>query len=279
MVTVKRLVQTLSIVKNPVTILTLKLSKKPSKITFPDGEVFQVTWPQFRLLRDCYINIKNCHIHQISDDAFKITTDNYQLIGSRILIDIVIDMESGAYEYDYQGKTVLDVGGFEGESAVFFWSRGAKKIVIYEPVLEHHPVICENIRLNNVNAEIHSEGIGDGDGERVVAYDKTDWGFGLETEGSQNRLNIKIKDVSKVIVESGADVAKFDCEGAELSLVSVSKETLRKLEYVIVEFHTRQIRQQLIEKFKSSGFTVHRDSDNGGNNDITVIHFKRNPNA
>jgi FkbM family methyltransferase len=275
MVTIKGIVRTLSIVKNPFAIVTLKLSKKPSKITFPNGEVFRVTWSQFRSLRDCYAIVKNCQIQQISDYTFKITTDNYQLIGSRALIDIVFEMESGAYEYDYQDKVVLDIGGFEGETATFFWSKGAKKIVIYEPVLEHYSAICENVRLNKINAEVHSYGIGDEDGERDVAYDKTDLGFGLETEGSPNRLKIKIKDVSKVIVESGADVAKIDCEGAEISLVRCTKETLKKLEYVMIEFHSCQIRQQLIDKFKSSGFVVYRDIDRGNNDGISVIHFKR----
>jgi FkbM family methyltransferase len=146
-------------------------------------------------------------------------------------------------------------------------------------VLEHHPVICENIRLNNINAELHSEGIGDRDCEKVVAYDKTNGDFGIELDGLPNKLNIKIKDVSKVIDESGADVAKIDCEGAEISLLSVSNSTLRKLEYVMIELHTRQIRQQLIEKFKNSGFTVNRDTDEHGNADLSIVHFKRKTNV
>jgi hypothetical protein len=77
-------------------------------------------------------------------------------------------------------------------------------------------------------------------------------------------MNIKVKNIAKIISESGADVAKIDCEGAEISLISVPKETLRKLEYVIIEAHTPQIRQQLVEKFKNSGFTMERDS--GENN-------------
>jgi len=184
-------------------------------------------------------------------------------------------MEQGCYEYDYRGKVVLDVGGFEGESAVFFHSKGAKKIVIYEPVVEHHSVICENVCLNNVDAEVHCEGIAEGDGERVVVYDNVGLGFGFEEGEGLNRLSVKVRDVSRVIVTSGADVAKFDCEGAELSLLSVSKETLRLLEYVIVEVHTLQIRQQILEKFKNSDFIVNKDIDRGNNDGISVLHFKR----
>jgi FkbM family methyltransferase len=271
MVTVKGLIRTVSIVKNPFAILNMKLRKKVVKVTFSDGSTFQLNWPQFRSFRDNYEIVKKYRLQQINNETFKITTDNYQLIGSFILMYILDEIETGVYEYNYKDKIVLDVGGFEGESAVFFWSRGAKKIVIYEPVVEHHRFIYENIGLNNVNAEVHSVGIGDKDDEITVVYDKADNCFGLEMEKAQNKMSIKIKDISKVIVESGADVAKFDCEGAEISLVSVPNETLRKLEYVIVEAHTPRIRQQLVEKFKSSGFVVERVI----NNEISIIHFKR----
>jgi len=273
MVTLKGLIKTVSIVKNPITILNMKL-KKSVKVTFPNGSVFQTTYSQFVILRDNYELIKKYHLQQINDKTFKVTTDNYHLIGSFTVMYIVDEIETGVYEYDYRNKVVLDIGGFEGESAVFFWSKGAKRVVIYEPVLEHQQFICENIRLNGINAEIHFEGIGDTDGEISVVYDKADNCFGLEMKEAQNKMSIKIKDISKVIAESGADVAKIDCEGAEISLINVPKEVLRKLEYVIVEAHTSEIKQQLVEKFKDSGFTVYRDS---GDCNVSIIHFKRVP--
>ncbi|MDR1992509.1 MAG: FkbM family methyltransferase [Nitrososphaerota archaeon] len=277
MVTIKGLFQTLAIVKNPSTIWSLKTNKKPSKVTFPNGIVFQVTWPEFRSLRDSYEFIKKCQIQQINDTTFKITTNNYQLIGSHLLLCILAEMESGAYDYDYQNKIVLDIGGFQGESAAYFWSKGAKKIVIYEPVLEHHQYINKNIQLNKINAEVHPEGIGDKDGEKIVTYERTDWGFGLETQEAQNSMNIKIKDITKVIAESNADIAKIDCEGAEISLINVPTEILRKIEFMMIEIHTPQTRNKLIEKFKNAGFTITKDSGENINSTISMIHFKKIP--
>ena len=46
--------------------------------------------------------------------------------------------EKKVYDCDYKDKIVLDVGAFCGETAVFFYLMGAKKVVIYEPVLDHH---------------------------------------------------------------------------------------------------------------------------------------------
>jgi FkbM family methyltransferase len=238
MVTLSGLARTLTVAKNPHTALILKLTKKRKKITFANGFKFRLTWQQFRFLRDHYKLVKKYNLQQINDETFKIHTDRFQFVGSLVLMCLVDEMESGVYDYDCRGKVVLDIGGFEGESAVFLWGMGAKKVIIYEPVLSHIKFIKENALLNKVNAEIHEEGIGNEDGEITVAYDQADNCFGLERKGLPNKMKIKIRDVAKVIAESGAEVAKIDCEGAEISIVNVPKEILRRLEYVMIEVHT-----------------------------------------
>lgn len=274
MVTVKGVIQTLTVVKNPHSILWSKLTKKPVRVTFSNGAKFSVTWSQFRFLREHYELVKRYKLEQVDDRTFKIHTKNGQLVGSQVLMCILDEIESGVYEYDYKNKVVLDVGAFEGESAVFFWGKGAKKIVIYEPVKDHLRYIQENIRLNNMNAEIHVEGIGDQDGEISVAYDQADNCFGLNNQKNTNKMNIKIREIAKVIHESGSEVAKLDCEGAEIALTKVPKETLRKLEYVMVEVHSSQIRQALIEKFSDAGFVLVRGEEKT-EEAISMAHFKR----
>jgi len=274
MVTIKGLARTFTTIKNPHSAIFAKLTNKPTKITFFNGSRFLITWPQFRFLRDHYNLVKKYNLQQIDAETFKINTESFQLIGSQVLICTLDEIESGTYDYDCQGKVVLDIGGFEGDSAVFFWAMGAKKVIIYEPVLEHNRFIQENVRLNNINAEIHNEGIGDEDGEVTVAYEKVDNCFGLEAEGLSNKMKIKIKNVTKVISESDAEVVKIDCEGAEISLVSVPDEILRKIEYAIIEVHTLQIRNSLIQKFKNSGFILAKGNEEC-DEPISMLYFKR----
>ncbi len=274
MITVGGLIRTLSLVKNPYSIISLKVRKKRTNVTFPNGAEFKITWSQFRFLRDNYNLVKKYNLEQIDDYSFKIHTEHFQLVGSQVLICILNEIESGIYNYDYRDKVVLDIGGFEGESAVLFWVMGAKKVVIYEPVLEHQRFIEENVQLNKINAEIHYEGIGEKDGELTIAYNKADNCFGLQTEDLSHKMTIKIRDTSKIITESGAEVAKIDCEGAEISLVKVPREILRKLEYVIVEVHTPQLRETVIEKFKDSGFILAKDGDKA-EEQISIVCFKR----
>ena len=274
MVTLRGVTRTLTTTKNPLSVFILKLTKKRAKVTFANGSNFQLTWPQFRFLRDHYELLKKYNISQVDDRSFKIQTDHFKLVGSINLMCILDEIESGIYDYDCHGKVVLDIGGFEGESAVFFWMMGAKKVVIYEPVLEHIKFIKENVLLNKLNAEIHSEGIGDKDGEITVDYDQADNCFGLERDGLTKKMVIKIRGVEKVIFESGAQVAKFDCEGAEASIVNVPKKILRQLEYVMIEVHAPKIRQAIVKKFRECGFLLVKVTQEG-DQQISIVCFKR----
>ncbi len=274
MITVKGLIQTFKVAKNPHAFITAKLTKKRANITLKNGSKFTLTWPQFRFLRDNYEFVKKYNLQQIDSETYKIHTASYQIVGSHIVVFIVHEIESGIYNYDYHGKVVLDIGGFEGESAAFFWSQGAKKVIIYEPVADHQKFIQENVKLNNINAEIHAEGIGNEDGEVTVAYDNADNCFGLEAEGLAGHMNIKVRKAADVIAQSGAEIAKIDCEGAETSLLNVPKEILRRLEYVMIEAHSLQIRRDLIKKFQDSGFCLVKGNENS-NDQVSILYFKR----
>jgi len=180
----------------------------------------------------------------------------------------------GIYDYDYKNKIVLDVGGFCGESAVFFLSQGARKVIIYEPVPSHHQFIKTNVNRNNFNAEIHEEGIGNRDEDMTVNYDALSLNFGPISNGKgKDKLRMKIRNVTSVIEESNADIAKFDCEGAEISLITVPKKTLRKIEFYMIEAHNMEIRKAITDKFITSGFIQSRAPAE----DISMLYFKKVP--
>jgi hypothetical protein len=101
-------------------------------------------------------------------------------------------------------------------------------------------------------------GIGNQNGTQIIQYNETDPGFGILSNGTKN-IEIKINDVSKVIEQSGAEIGKFDCEGAEISLVRVPAEILRKIPYFIIEVHSFEIRRSILEKFVGSGLTLEKE--------------------
>jgi FkbM family methyltransferase len=288
--------KTLTLTKNPFIVLSMKRDKSRKAITFRNGLTYNLNWPQFRTFRDTYSLFANCSVTQIDEDIFKIKDqrsevvcnsqlmpvicnlmedfsinqigkdtfhikkENFQVVGSKEMLICVQELKTGEYECDYQNRVVLDVGGFEGESAVYFWSKKAKKIIIYEPVAEHVRFIEKNIELNKINAEVHSIGIGNQNGTHLIQYNVTDPGFGFHSKGIRS-MEIKIRNVSEVIQESGAEIAKFDCEGAEESLVDVPEDILRKIEYYIIETHSLKIKSAILEKFQKAGFKLKKEAD------------------
>jgi FkbM family methyltransferase len=299
--------RTLTVTQNPLAGFALKRGRSRKSVSFRNGSTYCLNWPQFRVFRDNYHFLTMYTVTQTGDNLFKITDDRsevvcsvalfpllfdlmqdfaihqqkdlyylknekQELVGTEAMLVCIQELRTGEYDCDYEGKVVLDVGGFEGESAVYFWGKGAKKVVIYEPVAAHVEAIKKNAALNHIYAEIHSSGIGNHDGTQKIHFNETDPGFGILSKGPKS-TEINLTDVSKVIAESEAGIGKFDCEGAEESLVGVPIEILQKIPYYIIEVHSLKIREAILEKFQGAGFTLEKEIPKPG--EFSVLIFKR----
>lgn len=310
MVSLTRLARTIHTTKNFPTVLLSRQNCKRVPVKFRNGFTFHLTWSQFVLLRDNYGTMRDFSIQQISDDLFRMSNDKLDYIGSANDISLILKVKSnfqieqlgkdnfriknekfeligsfvtsglfflvneflkGDYACDCNNMTVLDIGGFQGETAVFFTLMGAKKVIIYEPVAEHHKFILQNVARNNVNAEIHEEGIGEVNEIKAINYETATVGLGFNVVGSKNML-VKIRNVSEVIESSGADIAKLDCEGGEKSLVCVPCSVLRKIRLYMIETHGSSIKKALVQKFLDSGFNLIKDT-NG--DPCSLVYFER----
>ncbi len=302
--------RTLIVTHNPFIILSLRRENVRKSVIFRNGMTFRLTMPQYRALRDSYPLIRNWSVTQLEDDLFELDNgrskvvcaawlvplfceimaefviqqerenlfhlknEKLELIGSEGMLFVIQEQGRGEYENDYQGKVVLDIGGFEGESAAYFWLKGAKKVIIYEPVPENVEMIKKNVALNGINAEIHEAGIATGDGTQIIMYDKIHPGLGLKSEG-KNSIEIKTKSLSKIIDESHADIAKIDCEGAERSLVTVPSEILQKIPDYMIEVHSLDIRTAVLHKLRDSGFSLVREIPISITSHISVLSLKK----
>lgn len=207
-------------------------------------------------------------------DLWSLKLGQIEITGPLTAITLyLLEITNGVYDCDFKGKIVLDVGGFCGESAVFFAVHGAKKVVIYEPVLENHKFIKDNLTRNHVNAEVHDQGIGQKTGIKKIRYDIIDPSFGLTHNGSKER-EIKVKSVADVIESSGADIAKFDCEGGETSLLNVPESTLRRIGFYMIETHSLKIKNEITKKFTNAGF-VQKRSPITLNGKMSMLYFEK----
>ncbi len=137
-------------------------------------------------------------IAQLSDNLFKLRhSSGYQLVGPyHLLWTFLLECEAGVYGFDFKDKAVLDIGAYCGESAVFFASHGANKVILYEPFAGHQDYIKNNISLNRINAEVHNEGVSTKDDTLVINYDEADLGFGLKNKGKK-QASIKVRNISE----------------------------------------------------------------------------------
>jgi FkbM family methyltransferase len=206
-------------------------------------------------------------------DLYVVEGHGIRIISNLDTLQVVREMLTDLpYDCDCKDKIVLDVGAFHGESAVFFSMKGAKKVILYEPVKTHQWFIEQNTSSNNVNAEIHMQGIGEKDGTQTIFYEKTDFCFGLAAKGPKEMV-IETRNITDVIMKSGADVAKFDCEGAEENLVNVDNDILRTIGLFIIETHGERIKKQILQKFTKAGFIV--IGDLVYNNQVSVVRFRK----
>ncbi|AGB04670.1 methyltransferase, FkbM family [Aciduliprofundum sp. MAR08-339] len=154
--------------------------------------------------------------------------------------------------FDYSNKVILDVGGYIGYSSVLFSKWGARKVIIYEAQKENIPIIRENLRLNKVNGEVYNFAVADKDGEIELKYEN----LGTTTVGlkGNNKYMIRGISVTRVISKEKIDIAKFDCEGCEYSLLSVPCKVLRKVPRYVIEYHRGFL--SLKKKFEKCGYKV-----------------------
>lgn len=122
---------------------------------------------------------------------------------------------------DVLDGTVIDVGGFVGDSALYFVSKGASKVVAYEPVPDYCYLFEQNMKLNSIgNVILHKNAV-----------------TSLE--------EVAIQDA----------VLKLDCEGDEYNLLlSASNLTLQKFQEIILEYHNAY--PPLVRRLRDAKFQV-----------------------
>jgi FkbM family methyltransferase len=255
--------------------VALKVLGGTRRIVFRNGSRATVTWPEYCTARDL---CRRGFSLETDGETVRCTKDDVTIVGTFPLLHPLAEDLDDIYDADCSHKTVLDIGGCVGETAVLFTRRGANKVIIYEPVAEHHKYIEINCSANGVNAEIHQEGVGPRDEVVPVHYEDLDASLGVDSEGKHVTL-FRIRNLENVINNSGADIAKLDCEGAEEALVQVPADTLRLIGLYMIETHSAGIRDALIGKFKAAGFETLGDrlygKPAGGQRHLAILTFRR----
>jgi FkbM family methyltransferase len=236
-----------------------------------DEDLFEVDFRDFKVTDNLRMvctfaeMIYRYKVTKLETDYYRVTGYKFTLEGSSMMLFIWRELISGEYKADYKDKVVLDIGGFQGETAIHYWLSGAKKIIVYEPFSKNCQLIEKNIKLNGANVEVHKAGISEKDGNQLLEV------FAAHPDDEKNKELVKLKNITEIINESGADIAKLDCEGAEACLTTVPNNTLRKISKYMLEIHSQEIERNLIEKFTDAGFKVAKLKKMSA--DISIAYF------
>ena len=157
-----------------------------------------------------------------------------------------------------KNKTVIDVGGGVGDSALLYRTLGAKKVIMIEPQLVFFESAKQNIKLNKElqNIEIHNLVLSSTIGIYMIDH-KQSGSHSEINESKENGIPIPKITIDKFLSNYHEQnfVLKMDCESCEYDvLLSIPEDTLRKFEHIFIEFHNGCL--NISQRLEKSGFKI-----------------------
>ena len=184
------------------------------------------------------------------------------------------------YAYNWKGKTVLDLGGYIGDSARFFLENEASKIHVYEPISFNLEAMQHNLKEFTDKVVIYPIALSDKSGTITISSNEPlgSLGFGISSLGVSKRkgvysLECVAETLQEILAKESFDVAKVDIEGSEEYLCLASPKLLQSVPCWMVETHSHEIEDRIKSKFLECGFCILRTiklSDV-----VSLHHFQR----
>lgn len=178
------------------------------------------------------------------------------------------------YHYDWQGKCVLDVGGFVGDSALYFLEKQAAQVVVYEPLPKNIKALTYNLKYYQTQVKIHQKAITKKEGWITLSSREPIGSLGFGMQEGEYKIDCEGITFEKILLSHSFDVAKIDCEGAEKYLSDVDEKLIRSIPYWIVETHHQDIYQSIVESFTKKGFRK-KIEFNLLKDVVDLIHFEK----
>ena len=165
-------------------------------------------------------------------------------------------------EEDYEflpvnNKVVIDIGANIGDSAIYFATNNASKVIALEPYQNNFEIAKKNISLNHFekHIEILLAGCSNESGHINLDSDKGTPQTGLHESKTGIKIPLfSLKNlVDKYKINQG--ILKIDCEGCEYdSILETPDSILQKFSHIQIEYHYGY--KNLKKKLENAGFTV-----------------------
>ena len=243
----------IKLIENWYAALMAYLLKKPTNIRFRNG--IRGYLGSNTIYKIVYYLGRNVSLKQVSADILEVGIRNHKFrapIKNVDTLEYVFLNEVFNGDIDYHGKTVLDVGAYIGDTATYFWNKGAAKIICYEPVKEFFYWLGQNVELNGINAELYNLGISDKQGEIDIMYLELNCLVGCRGDRT---IRIETLSLSEALQKHGrVDVCKFVSPGCEQAILNLSDAELLKVPAWFIETTSEKCKAELSNRFSRAGF-------------------------
>ncbi len=166
-------------------------------------------------------------------------------------------------DFDLKDKIVIQAGGFIGDTALYYASRGAM-IYSFEPEINSYNLALENIKLNPElakNIVMKNYALGN-DGEIDFLVDpNVSGGSSAYYSGNQKAIKVKSSSISNILKEFSIEkpfLLDIDIKGKEFEVIN--DKSIQEFEIVRIEYSTyfgNKIignRDDIINKLREYGF-------------------------
>ena len=180
---------------------------------------------------------------------------------------------------DLGGKTIYDVGGYEGIFTIFFARAvgNTGRVITFEPNPENYGKLIENIRLNKFdNVVALSVGLGKREEKATLVFNPSAFGFGsiekeikaiiLLQKGAKS-VEVEVDSIDHLIMINNwpkPDFIKVDVEGLEMDVLLGARETIKEFRpKLLVEIHNGTVdwniknRQRVVGFLIASGYCIY----------------------
>jgi len=167
------------------------------------------------------------------------------IVRFRHLYPSIIDtFDLGAYSVlNVEGKEVIDIGAYVGDSTIYFAVKGAKRVIAIEPHPEAFKELLENISLNRLKNRVIAINAGLASKPGKICIENVDVNATFDTYHAPGECTsqvpaITLSEIVKICEIKGENaVLKMDCEGCEYDVVLNDYEHVRIFKELILEFH------------------------------------------
>jgi FkbM family methyltransferase len=168
------------------------------------------------------------------------------------------------YRTNFNGKSVIDAGSYTGDTAIYFVTNGASRVIGLEPYQENLDLALENVnQLNNLGGKITlvKAALSTNDGTTdFKVFENEPNGNRIATYSDRQTYTIKAKTMTIETLMREFDlprvnVLKLNCEGAEYDIIdSLSEMTAQLVDEIYVEFHRGP--ERIITSLEKLGYSV-----------------------